>query len=79
MPVAQAASLPPTEKRGFVTEASGFATSARCTTRETIMAKGQKKNSREAKKPKATKKPALSATDAKRPLTAKFTSLKADK
>ncbi len=43
------------------------------------MAKGQKKNSREAKKPKAAKKPAAGAIDPKRPLTAKFTSLKADK
>ena len=43
------------------------------------MAKGQQKSNREAKKPKASKKPAAGAVDPKRPLTAKFTSLKADK
>jgi hypothetical protein len=52
---------------------------SRRTNQETLMAKGQKKSNREAKKPKASKKPAAGAVDPKRPLTAKFTSLKADK
>jgi hypothetical protein len=43
------------------------------------MAKGQKKSNREAKKPKAAKKPAVAATDSKYTLPAKMSSPKGGK